>query len=129
MILTQKDAHWKAFGSDPQWKKISAMPEYADALLVSKITSTMLIPTVYSTDLSLAYQQAFQISSYSLFFINLISYYMEKNKHTFSEAEIELLKEGLKRSYKERFEMATRLYKIQQTMSKASIVHKPFISK
>jgi hypothetical protein len=30
---------------------------------------------------------------------------MEKNKHTFSEAEIELLKEGLKRSYKERFEM------------------------
>ncbi|MDB5149500.1 MAG: hypothetical protein JWQ57_3520 [Mucilaginibacter sp.] len=47
----------------------------------------------------------------------------------FSEAEIELLKEGLKQSYKERFEMATRLYKIQQTMSNASIVHKPFISK
>jgi rRNA maturation endonuclease Nob1 len=54
---------------------------------------------------------------------------MEKNKPTLSEAEIELLKEALKRSYKERFEMATRLYKIQQTMSKASIVHKPFISK
>jgi rRNA maturation endonuclease Nob1 len=54
---------------------------------------------------------------------------MEKNKQTLSEAEIELLKEALKRSYKERFEMATRLYKIQQTMSKASIVHKPFISK
>jgi hypothetical protein len=46
--LEAKGAHWKAFGSDPQWKKISAMPEYADALLVSKITSTMLIPTVYS---------------------------------------------------------------------------------
>ncbi|WP_162996833.1 hypothetical protein [Mucilaginibacter kameinonensis] len=54
---------------------------------------------------------------------------MDKNKQTLSDAEIELLKEGLKRSYKERFEMATRLYKIQQTMSKASIVHKPFISK
>jgi hypothetical protein len=54
---------------------------------------------------------------------------MEKNKQTFGETEIELLKEALKRSYKERFEMATRLYKIQQTMSKASIVHKPFISK
>jgi rRNA maturation endonuclease Nob1 len=55
---------------------------------------------------------------------------MEKNnKQMLSEAEIELLKEALKRSYKERFEMATRLYKIQQTMSKASIVHKPFISK
>ena len=54
---------------------------------------------------------------------------MEKNSQKLSEAEIELLKEGLKRSYKERFQMATRLYKIQQTMSKASIVHKPFISK
>lgn len=54
---------------------------------------------------------------------------MEANRQTLSEAEIELLKEGLKRSYKERFQMATRLYKIQQTMSKASIVHKPFISK
>ena len=54
---------------------------------------------------------------------------MKKNEQTFYQAELELLKEGLKRSYKERFEMATRLYKIQQTMSKASISHKPFISK
>lgn len=54
---------------------------------------------------------------------------MEKDKKSFDKAEIELLKEGLKRSYKERFEMATRLYKIQQTMSKATITHKPFISK
>ncbi|WP_426589441.1 hypothetical protein [Mucilaginibacter sp. R-33] len=50
---------------------------------------------------------------------------MEKNRQTLSEAETELLKEGLKRSYKERFQMATRLYKIQQTMNKASIVNKP----
>jgi hypothetical protein len=50
-------------------------------------------------------------------------------KQTLTPSEIALLKEGLKRSYKERFEFATRLYKIQQTMNKASIVHKPFISK
>jgi hypothetical protein len=46
--LAAKDAHWKAFVADPQWKKISSVPEYADALLVSKITSTMLVPTAYS---------------------------------------------------------------------------------
>ncbi len=54
---------------------------------------------------------------------------MEKNKTSFNKAELNLLKEGLNRSYKERFEMATRLYKIQQTMNKASIIHKPFIKK
>lgn len=42
------DARWKAFGSDPDWKRISAMPDYSDALLISKITRTFLIPTVYS---------------------------------------------------------------------------------
>jgi hypothetical protein len=46
--LAAKNAHWKAFGSDTQWKKISSVPEYADALLVSKITSTLLVPTAYS---------------------------------------------------------------------------------
>lgn len=54
---------------------------------------------------------------------------IEKNKQSFDNAELELLREGLKRSYKERFEMATRLFKIQQTMNKALISHKPFISK
>ena len=54
---------------------------------------------------------------------------MEKSNKSFDKTELKLLKEGLKRSYKERFEMATRLYKIQQTISKASITHKPFISK
>jgi len=54
---------------------------------------------------------------------------MNKEKQTFDQAEIELLKEGLRRSYKERFQMATRLYKIQQVMNRASISHKPFISK
>lgn len=37
----------------------------------------------------------------------------------FDEAELNLLREGLKRTHKERFLMATRLYKIQQTMNKA----------
>ncbi|AMR34651.1 NIPSNAP family containing protein [Mucilaginibacter sp. PAMC 26640] len=46
--LDAKNAHWKAFGGDPQWKKISTVPEYADALLVNKITSTLLVPTAYS---------------------------------------------------------------------------------
>jgi hypothetical protein len=54
---------------------------------------------------------------------------MEKQKQTFDQAELELLKEGLRRSYKERFLFATQLYKIHQTMSKATITHKPFISK
>lgn len=54
---------------------------------------------------------------------------MEKEHSTLTEAEIEQLKAGLKRTYKERFEMATRLYKIQQTMNKAAITHQPFIGK
>lgn len=54
---------------------------------------------------------------------------MDKKPSTLTEAELEQLKAGLKRTYKERFEMATRLYKIQQTMNKATITHKPFINK
>jgi len=54
---------------------------------------------------------------------------MKKTEQALDPAEIALLKEALKRTYKERFEMATRLYKIQQTMNKATITHKPFISK
>jgi hypothetical protein len=47
----------------------------------------------------------------------------------FEKAEIDLLRESLRLSYKERFLRATRLYKIQQTMKKAVITHKPFVSK
>ncbi|WP_158996170.1 hypothetical protein [Mucilaginibacter sp. L196] len=56
---------------------------------------------------------------------------MESNikKTKLSEADIAYLKEGLKRTYTERFEMTTRLYKIHQTMNKATITHKPFIQK
>ena len=63
------------------------------------------------------------------FYYNFKAGFMKKNEQTFDQAELDLLKEGLKRNYKERFEMATRLYKIQQTMKKASMTHKPFISK
>jgi len=47
----------------------------------------------------------------------------------FEKAELDLLRKGLRRSYKERFLAATRLYKIQQTMKKAVITYKPFVSK
>lgn len=53
----------------------------------------------------------------------------KKTEITFDEAELALLKEGLKRTHKERFLFATRLYKIQQTMNKAVITHKPEIKK
>lgn len=46
--MDEHASHWKSFGSDPEWKKVSAIPQYADALLVSKITSTMIVPAVYS---------------------------------------------------------------------------------
>ncbi len=41
-----RDAHWKAFGSDPSWKKLSAMPEYSNN--VSHIDITFLRPAEYS---------------------------------------------------------------------------------
>ncbi len=44
----------------------------------------------------------------------------------YEKAETDLLRDALKRSYKERFEMATRLYKIQQTLKRAKIIHKPY---
>ena len=45
--MAAHDALWKAFGADADWKRISTMPEYPDAL-VSRITSTFLVPTTYS---------------------------------------------------------------------------------
>ena len=51
---------------------------------------------------------------------------MEKEFEGLTPADLERLKENLKRSFKERFEMATRLFKIQQTMKKARISHKIF---
>ena len=41
------------------------------------------------------------------------------------QAESELLRENLRRSYKERFLMATQLYKLQQIMKRPASTHKP----
>jgi hypothetical protein len=41
-----RDAHWKAFGSEPAWKKLSAMPEYQHN--VSHIDVMFLQPLEYS---------------------------------------------------------------------------------
>ena len=39
------------------------------------------------------------------------------------------IRESILSSYTERFLLTTRLYKIQQTLRKAKITHKPFIEK
>lgn len=64
--------------------------------------------------------------------------YIEKNKISiqdnilnepvadYEKAEIDLLRDALNRSYTERFLMTTRLYKIQLTLSRAKITHKPY---
>lgn len=44
----------------------------------------------------------------------------------YEKAGEDLLREALKRSYKERFLMATRLYKIHLTMQKAVITDKRY---
>jgi len=44
--MADREAHWKAFGSDPYWKKLSAMPEYSNN--VSHIDITFLRPVDYS---------------------------------------------------------------------------------
>lgn len=41
-----RDAHWKAFGDNPEWKKLSALPEYQHN--VSKINIWFLQATDYS---------------------------------------------------------------------------------
>ncbi|MGN7721198.1 NIPSNAP family protein [Chitinophaga sp. 22620] len=41
-----RDAHWKAFGADPEWKKLSALQEYKNN--VSRNTQYFLRPVEYS---------------------------------------------------------------------------------
>lgn len=55
----------------------------------------------------------------------------EKNKNILQEAddnyekaELDLLRDALNRTHKERFLMLTRLYKVQQTLQKAKITHR-----
>ena len=51
----------------------------------------------------------------------------EENK--LSPDELENIKRALKSSYKERFEKATRLFKVHQTMKMAQVTHKTLINK
>jgi len=44
--MPAREAHWKAFGSDPEWKRLSALPEYQHN--VSRSDITFLRPTDYS---------------------------------------------------------------------------------
>lgn len=46
--MAAHDSHWKAFGNDPAWAKLKAIPDYSDARLVSRITSTFLVPADFS---------------------------------------------------------------------------------
>jgi hypothetical protein len=42
--LTELNAHWAAFGNNPEWKKLSADPKYAFESIVSNITNLILNP-------------------------------------------------------------------------------------
>ncbi|MDO7887288.1 NIPSNAP family protein [Hymenobacter cheonanensis] len=44
--MADREAHWKAFGADPEWKKLSSQPEYQNN--VSHIDITFLRPANYS---------------------------------------------------------------------------------
>lgn len=44
--MAAREAHWKAFGADPEWKKLSGQPEYQNN--VSHIDITFLRPADYS---------------------------------------------------------------------------------
>lgn len=46
--ISERDQHWKQFGSDPQWKKISSTPEYENKVSVSHIDSILMHPAEYS---------------------------------------------------------------------------------
>ncbi len=43
----------------------------------------------------------------------------------YEKAELDLLRDGIRRTHEERFLFTTMLYKVQQTMKRAIIMHKP----
>ncbi|HEX8331768.1 MAG TPA: hypothetical protein VF622_04055 [Segetibacter sp.] len=51
---------------------------------------------------------------------------LQEPQADYEKAEIDQLKDALKRTHKERFLMATTLYKVQLTLNKAKITHKPY---
>ena len=50
---------------------------------------------------------------------------VEEHEPDYEKAEMDLLRDALRRTHKERFLVATRLYKIQQMLNKAKITHHP----
>jgi hypothetical protein len=46
--LSELNAKWKAFGSDPEWKKLTSSSRFNFEEIVSNITSLILNPTSYS---------------------------------------------------------------------------------
>ena len=46
--LSELNAKWKAFGSDPEWKKLRTSQRFSFEEIVSNITSLILNPTSYS---------------------------------------------------------------------------------
>lgn len=44
--LESRDAHWKAFGTDPDWNRMKVMPEYQN--IMNKNVQKLLYPTDYS---------------------------------------------------------------------------------
>lgn len=57
--------------------------------------------------------------------INSYSSQVNEKQADYEKAELDLLREALKRTDKERFLFTTMLYKVQQTMKKAVITLKP----
>jgi hypothetical protein len=51
---------------------------------------------------------------------------MHEPQPDYEKAELDLLRDGLKRTHKERFLFLMQLIKIQNTLKKAKITHKPF---
>jgi hypothetical protein len=46
--LSELDAKWKAFQTDPDWKKLSSSPKFNYEAIVSSISNLILRPTSYS---------------------------------------------------------------------------------
>lgn len=46
--LSELNAKWKAFSSDPDWKKLSSSPKFSYEAIVSNVTNLILNPKSYS---------------------------------------------------------------------------------
>lgn len=51
---------------------------------------------------------------------------LNERQPDYEKAEMDQLRDALKRTYKERILVATRLFKIQQTLNRAIITHKHY---